>query len=271
MEQTNLFRFGGWQAVLIGGIVILIAGTILSRLILRPVRRVLGVSETYGVGGSIVINLVRVAVWALTIATLLDQCFGINAAGIVSALGVVGIAVSLGAQQTIANVIGGLIITFSRAFGPGDWITLSGHNESRVVDTDWRSTKLEDENGIMYVVPNSEMISSVVAIGNLFYVIDIPFALALDTPDIETLLVDCVQALLDRQIEMNMAHNEMRPKAAVVSTDVDAIQAKVKLYVNRNYDTRSVLRAVSPALMKLLQERGALAHVGMASREVDSV
>lgn len=270
MEQGNLYRLGGWTAVLIGGVVILLVGAIASKLILRPVRRVLGVSESYGVGGSIVINLVRVAVWAITIATLLDQCFGINAAGIVSALGVVGIAVSLGAQQTIANVIGGLIITFSRAFGPGDWITLSGHNESRVVDTDWRSTKLEDENGIMYVVPNSEMISSVIAKGNLFYVIDIPFAIALDTPDVEALLVDCEQVLLDRQIEKDMAHNEMRPKAAVVSTDVDAIHAKVKLYVNRNYDTRSVLRAVTPALVNLLQERGVLAHVGMVSRKDDS-
>ena len=137
----------------------------------------------------------------------------------------------------------------------------------RVADT---MSQFEDENGIMYVVPNSEMISSVIAKGNLFYVIDIPFAIALDTPDVEALLVDCEQVLLDRQIEKDMAHNEMRPKAAVVSTDVDAIHAKVKLYVNRNYDTRSVLRAVTPALVNLLQERGVLAHVGMVSRKDDS-
>lgn len=263
MEDGALYQLGGVPAVVIGLVAIMVIGIVVSRLATRSIMRWMSkVDDGRGTSSTIVINLVRVLIYAVTLAIALDRCFGIDAAGIVSALGVVGIAVSLGAQQTIANVIGGLIITFTTAIRPDDWITIDGNKESRVVDTDWRSTTLEDEDGIVYLVPNSHMVSNVVAKGNPFYTIVVPFALKPQTPAVDALLTDCEEALLARQQQKGHDFEGMRPKACVVGTATDAISCEVKLYVDRAHDTRYVLRDVASALVELLQERDVMARVG---------
>lgn len=261
MNRTELYQVGGWQAIAIAAIVLAVLGVLVSKVLERWLNRVLSSGDERRLSGSIFVNIMRFVVWGTTAAIICDQCFGIDAAGIVSALGVVGIAVSLGAQQTIANVIGGLIISLSSTFAPGDWVTIGGSAESEVIDTDWRSTTLRDENGIVYVVPNSKMVSEVVSRGNEFYMIVIPFVVRPDVKNIEGLLVDCEEALLERQVREGLDCEGRRPKAHVVGTEVDGISCEVKIYPNRERDTRYVLRAVAPALVELLQERGAMARV----------
>lgn len=261
MRDSNLYQIGGIQLVVAGFLVLVALGALVSRLLQRPIRRLFAADEHHRVGGSIFANLVRFLVWGTVIAVICDQCFGIDAAGIVSALGVMGIAVSLGGQQTIANIIGGLIVSMSRVIAPGDWVSVGGSKESEVIDIDWRKTTLMDEDGLLYVVPNSKMVSETVAKGNSYYMVVIPFALRTDVDDVEALLVDCEQALLDRMVARGLDHNEKRPKAHVVATEPDVIRCEVKIYPNRRHDTRHVLRAAAPALVGLLQERHVMAHL----------
>ena len=261
MTSSKLYAVGGIQGVLIGAALLIILGVVITKLLGKWIKKFFSAEDNRRFSGSIFVNLMRFVVWGAIIAVICDECFGIDAAGIIGALGVVGIAVSLGAQQTIANVIGGLIISISKTLAPGDWVTIGGHTESVVVDTDWRSTTLRDENGITYIVPNSEMVSSIVAKGNPFYTIVIPFAVSCDVHDIDGLLVDCEQVLLDRQIEKGHDFEQMRPKASVMGTEIDGISCEVKIYVDRTYDTRYVLRDVSGALIELLQDRGVMARM----------
>lgn len=181
-------------------------------------------------------------------------------AGVIGALGIVGIAVSLGAQQTIANVIGGIIISLSTTIEAGDWIIIQGHKEGQLVDTNWRCTTLVDEDGIQHVVPNSVMVSAIAEKGHPFFTTVVPFALKTVTPDVAGLLRDCEQAILDAQVQSGTDYEGMRPKAHVAGTSRGAIEAEVKIYANREFDTRSVKRIVLPALINLLQERNALAE-----------
>ena len=247
-------------------LIILAVAALVSRLLQIPIRRYLGGKDGSKVGGTIFINLVRIFVWGPAICGILDICFGIDTAGAIGALGVVGIAVSLGAQQTIANLIGGVIVSLSRMIGPGDWITVKGNKEARVIDTNWRRTTLEDEDGIRYAAPNSVLVGEIVAKGLEYYTIVVPFSLKVTTPNVEGLLVECEQVLLDRMIEKEMDCNRKRPKAHIRGASLGAIQAEVKLYPNRTYDTRHVERAVLPALIDLLQERDALADVAFAPK-----
>ena len=254
-----------WQEVLIkviACIVVVIMAYVLYRLIMLPVKKFLVSDEKNRRGGTIFRNIVRVGVSVWAIACILDIAFNIDMAGILGALGIVGVAVSLGAQQTIANLIGGIIISLSDTLATGDWVVVGGNQkEAQVVEVGWRLTKLIDEDGVEYLVPNSKMVSETITCKLPFYTIVVPFSLKPSTPNVEGLLVDCEQALLDAQKQHEFDYEEKRPKAHIAGVSLGSIQAEVKLYVNRCIDTRAAERAVLPALISLLQERDALVEI----------
>ena len=250
-----------FAAKIIACVVIVIMAFVLYRLLMLPVKKFLVGDETTRRGGTIFKNIVRVGVTVWAVASILDLAFGIDMAGILGALGIVGVAVSLGAQQTIANLIGGIIISLSETLAPGDWVVIGGAKESRIVDIGWRLTRLVDEDDVEYLVPNSKMVSEIVARKLPFYTIVVPFLLKPSTPDVEGLLLESEQVLLDSQKEHGIDYEEKRPKAHVCGTGFGSIQAEVKLYVDRSIDTRAAERAVLPALISLLQEHDALAQI----------
>ena len=265
LAQTALNALSAefWEVALVKiiacAIVVAIAYA-LYRLVMLPVRKFLVNDEKNRRGGTIFRNIVRIGVSIWAVACILDILFNIDMAGILGALGIVGVAVSLGAQQTIANLIGGIIISLSDTLATGDWVVVgAGSKEAQIVDVGWRITKLIDEDGVEYLVPNSRMVSETVSRKLQFYTIVVPFSLKPSTPDVEGLLADCEQALLDVQKQHEIDFEEKRPKAHVAGASLGAIQAEVKLYVNRCIDTRAAERAVLPTRINLLQERGALA------------
>ena len=255
METFSWESLGG-KAILV--LVVLVVAMALSFVLQYPVKRLLDASERRKTGGTIFQNIVRVLVWGWALCSILDIAFGFDMAGVLGALGIVGVAVSLGGQQTIANVIGGVIVSLSSNVGPDDWITIKGHKEARVVDTNWRHTTLIDEDGIESIVPNAVMVSEVVEKGNPYFMFVVPFSLKPTTPDIEGFLVECEQVVLDRQVQKGHDYEQKRPKAHVEGTSLGVMQAEMKIYANRAHDTRFVKRDVTPALIGFLQERDAL-------------
>lgn len=249
--------------IILSCVVVLVA-LFISRSLQWPINHILTTAQKRNVGGSIFQNIVRILVWGWAICAILDICFDLDMAGILGALGIVGVAVSLGAQQTIANVIGGIIVSLSGMIGPDDWITIDGHKEARVVDTSWRRTTLEDEDGVLFAVPNSVMVSTVVEKGNPYAMIVVPFSLKPTVSNVEGLLAECEEVLLERQIATKTDWEQMRPKAHVAGASLGVIQAEVKLYATRELDTRAIERAVLPALIDFLQQRDVLAQLELA-------
>lgn len=133
----------------------LVAATaFVSRLVSQALRHFLNRDSNPLPSSSIIINIGRGVVWAAGISLILDACFGINANAIVAALGVGGIAVSLGFQDTLANLIGGLQVTFMGIVKPGDNIEV-GAERGVVQDVTWRHTTIRDAMGQTVIIPNS--------------------------------------------------------------------------------------------------------------------
>lgn len=103
---------------------------------------------------SIFINIVRAAVWLLGLSLALSTCFGIDVSALVAALGVGGIAVSLGFRDTISNLIGGLQVSMLGIVVPGDNISV-GSVRGIVQDVTWRQTVVKASDGHVIVIPNS--------------------------------------------------------------------------------------------------------------------
>ena len=132
--------------------VVLIAAALIDKALTKVVRRILDKSQVPN--ASIFVNILRVVVWAFAIGTLLQPVFGINPTTLFTALGIGGLAVSLGLKDTIANVIGGFGLMLGRVIQPGDYVKVAGV-AGTVKDINWRQTIVRERNGNEMVIPNS--------------------------------------------------------------------------------------------------------------------
>lgn len=131
-----------------------LATAIAARVATRILKRYLNQESNPLPSSSIIINIARGVIWATGISVILDACFGVNANALVAALGVGGIAVSLGFQDTLSNLIGGLQVTFMGIVKPGDNIEV-GAEAGVVQDVTWRHTTIRDAMGQTVIIPNS--------------------------------------------------------------------------------------------------------------------
>lgn len=92
----------------------------------------------------------------LAIAILLTFNVFIDIGPILAGAGILGLAVSFGAQSLVKDVISGFFILFENQFAIGDVIEVVG--KSGVVEKmTLRVVQLRDGEGIMHVVPNGEI------------------------------------------------------------------------------------------------------------------
>lgn len=137
--------------LLLVAIVAAIAG-IFQRVLVRVVQRVLERAEVPS--ASILVNILRVVVWTLALMTVLEPVFGVQPTAFVAALGVGSLALSMGMQDTVSNVIGGLTLMMTKQIEPGDTVRM-GDFTGVVTDLNWRSTSLRDAYGQVSIIPNS--------------------------------------------------------------------------------------------------------------------
>ena len=82
----------------------------------------------------------KVLVVVLGAATI-AQVIGFPIGSIVAGAGLVGLTISLAAQESASNLFGGLVILLDKPFSVGDWITV-GEIEGEVIDINFRSTRI---------------------------------------------------------------------------------------------------------------------------------
>ena len=129
---------------------------LVARAVTKVLRRVLSHDNSPLPSSSIFVNIARIAVWAVGVSVVLSSCFGIDVSAAITALGIGGIAISLGFQDTLSNLIGGMQVTFMGIIKPGDNIEVGGVS-GVVQDITWRHTTIEDACGQTIIVPNSNI------------------------------------------------------------------------------------------------------------------
>lgn len=104
-------------------------------------------------------TIARIVVILLAVLVALGQ-LGINLSPFLAGAGVVGLAISLAAKDTLANVVAGVLLILDRPFRVGDRIELwSAPNETGtwgdVLEIGLRATKIRNPDNIVVVVPNN--------------------------------------------------------------------------------------------------------------------
>ncbi len=152
MEHLLGIDAGGWLDKCVTLAVAVVIAAMVERVVVRLMHKLLDASDLPS--ASLFINIGRAVIWVLALLSVLQPVFGVDPAGFVAALGVVSIAVSLGMQDTISNIIGGISLMLSKAVQPGDYISV-GDVTGEVTDVTWRSTTVMMRGGAQEVIPNS--------------------------------------------------------------------------------------------------------------------
>lgn len=133
-------------------VIVVVAALVVQRVSVPISRRALEAAKVPQ--ATILLNIQRGLIWGFALLFVLGPVFGIEPTGFVATLGVTSVALSLGLQDTVSNLIGGLTLMLSKIIQPGDYVTASGFT-GKVTDINWRYTCVEDRGGNMQVIPNS--------------------------------------------------------------------------------------------------------------------
>ncbi len=66
------------------------------------------------------------------------------------------LVISFALQDTLSGLASGMLLLSDPPFQPGDWIN-SGDLEGKVLDVNWRTTRIQNRDGDTIVVPNSQL------------------------------------------------------------------------------------------------------------------
>lgn len=110
---------------------------------------------------SLISNLTRILIFTIGFLILL-QFFGISITPLLAGLGVGGLAVALGLQDTLSNLFAGLYIVISGKIRVGDYIRLESGEAGYVCDITWRNVLIRDVENSTIIVPNVKLASSIV-------------------------------------------------------------------------------------------------------------
>src|SRR5262249_17753762 len=74
--------------------------------------------------------------------------------------GVIAIILGLALQSTLGDVFSGIVLNLSHPYRPGDWISIEGGTDGRVIETNWRATHILTAKRDLAIVPNSTIAKS---------------------------------------------------------------------------------------------------------------
>lgn len=96
----------------------------------------------------------------LTAIFLILSAWGVQTPTLLAGAGILGLAISFGAQSLMEDIFSGLFIIFEKQFEVGDYIEVAGH-EGIVKEISLRITKIENLEGDIVILNNSDIRSTI--------------------------------------------------------------------------------------------------------------
>ncbi|UCG25497.1 MAG: mechanosensitive ion channel family protein [Chloroflexota bacterium] len=199
-------------------------------------------------------KVARFTLLAVALIVWLDS-FGINVTALIAGLGIAGLALSLAAQDTLADAIAGLVILTDQPFRIGDRIEIEEIGTwGDVVEIGTRTTKIRTRDNRMVIVPNS-------TIGNNQVVnytfpdpryrvqIDIGIGYGTDIDMVQKLIIETVRGidgvLPDRPVDA--IYNEMGDSTMIF---------RVRWWIESYTEKRHMYGLINTALQEALDAAG---------------
>jgi small-conductance mechanosensitive channel len=102
----------------------------------------------------LLLQLTRLVLLTSSIAFVLAYVWDVDLRGVMTALGIGSLVMALALQDTLSNLVSGVLLIFDRPFKVGDWVK-SGEVVGQVEELNWRSVRLRTQEQDLVVIPNS--------------------------------------------------------------------------------------------------------------------
>lgn len=176
-----------WEAMLVGLlqiILVIIIIDIIKRIIHRMIDHVMKVKEQKRLNvnprrlvtvGKLLKNVTSLTLSFIMVLYILS-IFNINIAPLLAGAGVIGLAISFGAQSLVKDVMTGFFIIFEDQFAVGDVVKV-GQFQGTVEMIGLRSTRIHSWTGEVHIIPNGSILEVTnYSLNNSVAVIDVGIA-----------------------------------------------------------------------------------------------
>jgi MscS family membrane protein len=106
-------------------------------------------------------QILSITTWIIG-ALVVVQNLGYSISSVLAGLGIGGLAVALGAQETLGNFFGSVMLLTDRPFKVGDWIQVDDMINGDVEEIGFRSTKVRAWDKSLVSIPNKSLASKVI-------------------------------------------------------------------------------------------------------------
>ncbi len=220
-----------------------------THLVIRAVNKALRKNDSPLADVSIFDKVIRVALYFVGFCIILDACLDVNITAFVAALGIGGLALSLGAQDTLKNLIGGATIVMCKLYRPGDNITIGGQT-GVVRDIGWRQTAIINRTGEVVFVPNSNASTSTIVVTAPLEKSQVSFIVANDRDLNE--LANEIAAAAGRAVA-SLAKVEKAPVVQFSEITADGARGKVIVWNDRGDLALEIADAITRAINPIVR------------------
>ena len=117
--------------------------------------RVFVVTEHRPREGKLIQDLLAGVIYLAAVFAIIAYVFDLPIQGLIATSGAIAIILGLALQSTLSDVFSGIVLNFSRPYRPGDWISIDGGTDGRVIEMNWRATHVLTAKRDLAIVPNS--------------------------------------------------------------------------------------------------------------------
>jgi len=198
--------------------------------------------------------LITVTAFASILAAL-----GFDLMVIVTGAGILGLAISLGAQNTLSQFFNGMMLLITRPFKAGDLVKIGSNSVTmRVVNVGMLSTTFEDSgNTTVYVMPNNIVATSVITnisrktndyFIEMFFGIDYANDVELAKNIIRTVAEENINVISDGSYDL--------PSIRLESFEDSYLKIRLGIYVNSFADRNSIAGRIREAVFVKFKDAG---------------
>jgi len=106
-------------------------------------------------------GILRAVVLTAAVFAILHYVLHVNISPLLASTALLTAVVGFALQGVLGNVLAGTSLHLARSITPGDWVAIND-TEGRVIDSNWRETRLRNISGQTVLVPNSTVANAVI-------------------------------------------------------------------------------------------------------------
>lgn len=215
---------------------------------------------------SVTSNVLKVAIYFIAIFTILNK-IGVSGDALVAVSGSIAVAIGLGAQNLVSDVLAGIFVIVEEQFNVGDIVEIAGCTGA-VEKVTMRTTTIRGIDGTVYIVPNG----SITTITNkckdyMNALVDVGIAYEEDIDHVIEVLKD-EMSIVFKEVKGLLAEPEV---LGIVGLDDSAvtirilakceiklnysIEREIRLYIKRRLDKENISIPFPQRTVHLINEK----------------